>query len=348
MPSFTPDALVPYGWDDRVLALFTNHLAESDLRPHSGDLVPARVTRVERAACFAVGPDGAERLLRAEPLPVVGDWVEVSAGSVHHVLPRWSALTRLDPDGGEQTLVADVDIVAVTVPADRASPARVERELAVAWNSGALPLVVVTKADLDAGGLADTLAARLAGVDVVAVSAATGAGVDDLAARLRPCRTAVLLGPSGAGKSTLANALVGVDVLVTGAVRDGDRRGRHTTTSRQLLVVPGGGVLIDTPGLRSLALAGDVEVGAAFPDVEELARSCRFSDCRHEREPGCAVADAVAEGELDPARLASFRKLGREVAAERRRHDPLARQAELRMWKARAKSARVNDKRRRR
>jgi ribosome biogenesis GTPase / thiamine phosphate phosphatase len=350
LPSFTFDALVPYGWNDRVLSLFAGFADSEPGRAHgaASGCLPARITRVERSACLAVGPDGVHRSLRAEPLPAVGDWVATATGAVRHVLPRWSALTRAAPDGkGVQVLAANVDFVAVTTPADRCSPSRVEREVALGWDSGAVPLVVVTKADLDTKGVGEALAARLVGVEVVVVSAATGVGVNELATRLAPDRTAVLLGPSGAGKSTLANALLDVELLATGAVRLGDRRGRHTTTSRQLVAIPSGGVLIDTPGLRSLGLVGDVEIGAGFPDVEALAARCRFSDCHHEHEPGCAVTAAIIAGELDPDRLRSFRKLAREAAAERGRHDPLARQAQRRVWKARTKDARAHDKRRR-
>ena len=178
----------------------------------------------------------------------------------------------------------------ITAPADRLSPARVERELAVAWDSGALPLVALTKSDLAADVFEESLATRLVGVDVLATSATTGMGVQDLRERLRPARTAVLLGPSGAGKSTLANALNGADPA--GHRRGTGRRpplGRSAPPpSRQLIAVPGGGVLIDTPGLRSLGLAGDAPVGQAFPDIETLAANCRFSDCSHGVEPDCA------------------------------------------------------------
>ena len=340
MPEVDPGVLDRFGWNDRVLALLNSLDVDG--------ATPARIIRVERSACVAVLPDGSEHLLTAPVLPAVGDWVAVAGPVVAAVIPRWSALTRADPSGhGVQVLAANVDLVAITAPADRLSPARVERELAAAWDSGAQPLVILTKTDLADPGTAEGLAARLTGVDVLATSATTGAGVDELRVRLQPCRTAVLLGPSGAGKSTLANALLGEDVLATGAVRDADRRGRHTTTSRQLVAVPGGGVLIDTPGLRSLALAGDVEIGQAFPEIEALGAGCRFADCSHTVEPGCAVIAAADEGALDPARLASYRKLQRELAAETRRTDPLARKAQLSEWKSVMKSVRVNDKRRR-
>lgn len=168
----------------------------------------------------------------------------------------------------------------------------------------------------------------------------TGAGIDQVAARLRPLRTGVLLGPSGAGKSSLANPLIGAQWLAVGDVRDGDRRGRHTTTARQLLALPTGGVLIGTPGLGSLALAGDEGMAAAFADIEELAGGCRFSDCRHEQEPGCAIIAAVEAGRLDPDRRANHHKLRRELDYQARRDDPVARAEAERVWKLRAKASR--------
>ena len=339
-----PGALSAFGWTDRVLALF------SAVTHPTAVLEPARVIRVERSAAIAVFADGSERRLRPPRPPrppAVGDWVAVADGSLHEILPQWSALTRADPSGASvQVLAANIDVGLITAPADRLSPARIERELALAWDSGAQPAVVLTKADLAEPGLEESLTERLVGADVLATSAATGTGLAELRERLRPALTAVLLGPSGAGKSTLANALVGEEVMTIGSVRDADQRGRHTTTTRQLIALPGGGVLIDTPGLRSLGLAGDVSVSAAFPDIEELARDCRFSDCRHETEPGCGVTAAVTEGRLGGARLASFRKLEKEAAAEARRSDPVLRQANLSIWKARTKAARMRDKRR--
>ncbi|MGH8999565.1 MAG: ribosome small subunit-dependent GTPase A [Acidimicrobiia bacterium] len=191
-------------------------------------------------------------------------------------------------------------------------------------------------------GFRDLLAARLAGpVDIVATSAVAGDGLDVLRALLVHPVTAALLGPSGAGKSTLINALAGEDLLPVGDVRDSDRRGRHTTTSRQLVPLPSGGSLVDMPGLRSLGTdASNEAVAVAFGDIDELAAGCRFADCAHHVEPGCAVAAAVDAGTLDPGRLASYRKVLREAAFERRRSDPLARQEDLRMWKARTSQVR--------
>ena len=209
------------------------------------------------------------------------------------------------------------------------------------WDSGARPVVLLTKYDLAPDGLEDELRNRVLGVDVIVTSTVTGEGVDDVRAQLQPARSGVLLGPSGAGKSSLANALLGGEQLATRAVRAHDHRGRHTTAARQLLVVPTGGVLIDTPGLRSLALAMDHGgVAATFPDIEELATQCRFADCRHDQEPGCAVLAAVEAGILEPDRLASYRKLSRELEYEARRDDPVAANETLRTWKARTKAMR--------
>ena len=301
------------------------------------------MARVDVDSCVVATASGDHRA-RAVPLPAVGDWVLVATGdapAVVAVAPRWSALARRGPDGSTQVLAANVDLVLVTAPADRLSPARVERETALAWDGGARPVVLLTKHDLAPPGLLDDLGDRLVGVDVVPVSTVTGEGLDRVAALLRPHRTAVLLGPSGAGKSSLTNALLGHGRLPTGEVRAADHRGRHTTTARQLLAVPGGGLLIDTPGLRSLGLAGDHGgVAAAFPEVEALAAGCRFGDCRHDREPGCAVLAAETDGALDGARLASYRKLRQELDFEDRRGDVMAQQAVRRVWKARTKAAR--------
>ena len=305
-PSF--DALVPLGWDDRVAALYAS-VAQPGQQP-------GRVGRVDRDRCSVRTATGSIRAT-ADVLPITGDWVALAtdpAPTVQAVLPRWSALER---DG--QLLAANVDVVFVVAALDRPlNLNRIERELVLAWDSGARPAVVLTKADAspEAGMLAKTVAARAVGVDVLLTSAATGEGVGDVGALLRPNRTAVLLGPSGAGKSTLVNALLGGGpAQATAPVREGDRKGRHTTSSRHLRVLPGRGVLIDTPGLRSVGLTADADAGVAlaFPDVEEVAAGCRFRDCRHGAEPGCAVVEAAAAGRLDPERVDSYRKLQAEV-----------------------------------
>ncbi|MGZ6886702.1 MAG: ribosome small subunit-dependent GTPase A, partial [Acidimicrobiia bacterium] len=259
------------------------------------------------------------------------------------VADRWSALTRMDPHLDRlQVLAANVDLVLVTCPADRPSIDRVERETVLAWDAGAQPVVLVTKADLDADALVSTLTDRLVGVDVLRTSARDRSGVDAVARLLAPDHTAVVLGPSGAGKSTLINALLGEDRLATAAVRDEDARGRHTTTTRELVVIPSGGVVIDTPGLRSLGLGADRDVGmaSAFADIAELAEGCRFRDCRHRSEPGCAVLEAVRSGELDADRFASYSKLAGELADEERRVDPAVAREQREHWKQITKAMR--------
>ena len=270
---------------------------------------------------------------RTDPvLPVVGDWVAIRRAGlravIEAVLERRTAFRRKTPGAAshEQVLAANVDAAIVVAGLDSApNLRRLERTLAMAWASGARPLVLLTKADV-AGARMDAHAAEAervaAGAPVVVVSAVTGHGVDRVPALIPAGRTAVLLGPSGAGKSTLVNRLIGDEVMRTAAVRS-DGKGRHTTTHRQLLAMPWGGLLIDTPGLRELQLWADVEdaggVARLFTDVDELASRCRFSDCRHDREPGCAVQAAIARGELSRGRLESYRKLLREATAVERR-----------------------------
>jgi ribosome biogenesis GTPase len=202
---------------------------------------------------------------------------------------------------------------------------RLDRELVLAWDSGARPVVAFNKVDLDVDreALGARASERLGGVEVLMTSAVTGEGIEALAALARPDRTIVFLGASGVGKSSLVNALVGDRLLEVGEVREGDRRGRHTTTARYLIPLPGGGVLLDTPGVRSLGVADAHEgLSVTFADIEALAQSCRFRDCAHESEPGCAVRAAVETGALSAERMASWQKLGAEMAWLEAREDP--------------------------
>jgi ribosome biogenesis GTPase / thiamine phosphate phosphatase len=239
-------------------------------------------------------------------------------------------------------------VVVVVAPGRDANPRRVERLLALAWESGAQPVVVLGRADLcpdwgtDIATELAALAAVAPGVRVLALSCYTGQGVDAIAAMVAPGRTAVLLGSSGVGKSTLVNRLAGRDLLATGEIRD-DGKGRHTTSTRQLVVLAGGGMVIDTPGLRELGLwTGGAGTAAAFDDVEALAAECRFDDCRHRTEPGCAVLQALEDDRLPADRFAAWEKLQRELAWAERRADPLAAANRRRHIRALSKSVRAN------
>ncbi|MFJ8003893.1 ribosome small subunit-dependent GTPase A [Streptomyces fagopyri] len=316
-------ALQSYGWDDAWADEFAPYVAEG--------LLAGRVVRVDRGQCDVVTAEGVLRADTAfvtphDPLRVVctGDWVAVEpAGNPRYVrtyLPRRTAFVRSTSSKRSegQILAANVDFAVVAVSlAVELELGRIERFLALAWESGAQPVVVLTKADLvpdpvTLGHLVQDVETTAPGVAVLPVSAATGDGLDVLAAVLSG-GTTVLLGQSGAGKSTLANALIGEDVMDVRAARDVDGKGRHTTTTRNLLALPGGGVLIDTPGLRGVGL-WDAEsgVGQVFSEIEEFAAGCRFHDCAHVAEPGCAVLTAVESGALPERRLDSYRKLLRE------------------------------------
>lgn len=324
--SFT--ALVPLGWDDRTAALY------SCLPSRPGGHLPGRVVRVDLDRCLVATADGPVAAT-AQELPAVGDWVvlrpepaAVPPWDVAEVLDRRSALTRRAGESAQvgQVMAANVDLVAVVVSLDRPlNVRRLERELVLAWDSGAQPLVVLNKADVhpDPAGVRRVVRTRVPRVEAVVTSTVTGAGIDVLATAMRPNRTMVLLGASGVGKSSLVNRLAEKEVLLTGAVRAGDHKGRHTTSARHLIVLAGGGVLIDTPGVRGLGLwdAADA-VAVAYADIEKLASGCRFNDCRHAGEPGCAVAEAVADGRLEAERLSHYAKLTREAARNDRAGDP--------------------------
>ncbi|MFF9622886.1 ribosome small subunit-dependent GTPase A [Streptomyces griseosporeus] len=319
----TLSSLLPYGWDDDWADTFAPYAAEG--------LLPGRVLRVDRGQCDVATDSGVLRADTAfvtphDPMRVVctGDWVAVEPGGnpryVRAYLPRRTAFVRSTSSKRSegQILAANVDhaIIAVSLGVDL-DLGRIERFLALAWESGAQPVVVLTKADLvpDAvtlSYLVQDVETTAPGVPVLTVSAEQREGLDVLAAVVSG-GTSVLLGQSGAGKSTLANALLGEDVMGVQATRDVDGKGRHTTTTRNLLVLPGGGVLIDTPGLRGVGLwDAETGVGQVFAEIEELAQDCRFHDCAHESEPGCAVLAAIDTGELPARRLDSYRKLKRE------------------------------------
>jgi ribosome biogenesis GTPase len=285
-----------------------------------------RITRIDRGrALVAVGDEQHSVVDDGSHDLTVGDHIRFDGEALVELLPRTSLLSRLGHDGNEQAIAANVDVVLVVAGLDRpVKPGRILRATTQAWEAGSTPLVVLTKADLvDPDETIADLGVQVVGVDVLAVSSVTGDGIAEVLDRLAG-KTAVLLGESGAGKSSLVNALTEGDELV-GEVREGDAKGRHTTTWRQLVDLPGGGALIDTPGVRSLGLWADEEsVEAAFDDIAELAASCKFRDCSHDAEPGCAVRAAVEDGSLPEARFEQYHSLRREVAALDRRTDPVA------------------------
>jgi ribosome biogenesis GTPase len=340
--------LAALGWTDELEAAFTPH-RERGFRP-------ARVVAEHRGGYYVRSELG-DRLAHARGrlrddeiwggMPAVGDWVVVcdapgERDAIEALLPRRTKVSRKTPwlKAEEHILVANVDTVVLVTGLDADFNARrLERYLTAAWDSGADPLIVLTKLDVldDPGKLVEAEAVAV-GVPVHAVSNVTGEGLDELRALLRPARTFVLLGSSGTGKSTLANRLAGRTVMDTGDLRN-DGRGRHTTRHRQLLMMPGGAILIDTPGLRELQIwEGDLD--SAFADIAELAAQCRFNDCAHSSEPDCAVRVALEIGKLDADRWQNYLKLQRELRAiEARSSRRIQRELKSR-WRARARESR--------
>jgi len=351
--TFPEQPLERLGFTDRERALFAP-LAESGLEP-------ARVARVDRGLPLVATAAGLERAEPATHLvktagesasrAVVGDWVALARPEGHDmpiieaILPRHGAFARKDPgeETGEQVLIANVDVVFVVqaLSGGGINVGRLERELVLAWESGAIPVVILTKADKCEDLETERAHAEeiAFGVDVIVESAVTGLGIDEVRARVPAGVTAALLGGSGVGKSTLVNRLVGHELQATKTVRETDDKGRHTTVARELVPLPDGGVLIDTPGMRALALwdAGE-GMAAAFPDIEALAERCRFRDCNHVNEPGCAVIAAVATGELSERRLASYLRLSDELVDLARRQDEKSRRDKKREGKIMGKA----------
>lgn len=315
--------------------------------PHAAaGLLPGRVVSTGRSS-LAVTPDGpAEVLLQrrsvreagsAAELPAVGDWLALEPVSVlparaalREVLPRQSAFLRQRfADGLPQVLAANLDVALLVSGLDHdLNLRRIERYLVLALEAGVRPVVVLNKVDaaIDLPGAVADVHAVAAGARVVITSALTGTGVDEIRAVIEPGLTACLLGSSGVGKSTLTNTLLGDDRQEVRALREDDSRGRHTTTQRELFVLPGGGLLIDTPGLRTVGVLGDAAaVEGSFGEIERLAADCRFTDCAHEGEPGCAVMAAIEAGTLTQTRLASHQKLEAERRSVELRADIRAR-----------------------
>jgi ribosome biogenesis GTPase / thiamine phosphate phosphatase len=350
-------ALFRLGWTTALADAFAPFAAQG--------LFPARVA-LEHTHIYRVIGEAGESLARVSgrlrhraqaraDFPAVGDWVAVHPpersgdSRIVAVLPRRSRFSRRaagDPTE-EQVVAANIDTVFLVAGLDGDfNPRRLERYLLVASESGATPVVVLNKADTvpDPEAMADTVRASIGSIPVHVVSCRVPRAVDVLRQYLGVGQTGALLGSSGVGKSTIVNQLIGYDLLKTEEVRDSDSRGRHTSTARQLIPLPEGGVLIDTPGMRELQLWESGDVATAFEDIDALSAHCKFRDCRHRQEPGCAVADAVASGAVVPGRLESYHKLQDEQAHHARQVDQRAQIEERRRWKVLTKAAQKRTK----
>jgi len=350
----SPPLIEQYGWSREMAREFAPYADEG--------LVPGRIIVQHRDSYEVVTEEGELRgkisgrlLHEAEEAgyPAVGDWVALApnpadgAATIHAVLPRRTAFVRravIDSSQGLQVIAANIDVafVVTSLNADL-NARRIERYLAAAWQSGARPVVVLTKADLceDPDAEIAKIAALAEGCVVLTISAKRGVGLEAVLAQLEPGQTGVLIGSSGVGKSTLVNTLLGEERMATTAIREGDQQGRHTTSSRQLILLPGGGLILDTPGIREVGLVdADEGVGVVFDDVEQLIAACRFNDCRHEHEPGCAVQAALRSGALAADRWAHFEKLGVEMAVAEAKAGEVARADERRSLAALRKRSR--------
>jgi ribosome biogenesis GTPase len=339
-------ALGDLGWSEAFARAFEPHA------PLGRE--PARVVAEDRGSYLLLAASGELRAtvtgrLRFDAdedpsaFPAVGDWVAVEGGMtgetvIHAVLRRRSALVRQAAGRRTEAQIvgANLDVVFVVASLNGdLNPRRLERYVATAWESGAEPVILLSKADLceDVDAALATVASVAAGAAIVVESAVDGRGIDEIRARIGRGRTAAFVGSSGVGKSTLLNRLAGEELAATQGIREADARGRHTTTRRELHVLPDGGLVLDTPGMRELQLWDGDGLERTFADIDELAGGCRFADCGHDAEPGCAITSAIAAGTLDVERLVSWRKLRREAAHHERRVDVLARNAERQRWK---------------
>ena len=348
----TTDGLRALGWRPDDAAALTDH---SRL-----DRIPARIVAEERGRFMVhdgettFGASVSGRLRHesggdALAYPAVGDWVATetdddrTTGTIHALLPRRSVIVRRSPSGhrtATQIIAANVDIVFIVTSLNgELNLRRLERYLAVVWESGAIPVIVLSKSDLDEDVEDHRLAATSVapGVEILVSSAVTGLGIEEIRAHLSPGRTVAFIGSSGVGKSTLVNKLAGHELMTVSGIREDDARGRHTTTRRQLVPLAEG-LVIDTPGMRELALLDGDGMAAAFDDIGIVALECRFTDCEHRSEPGCAVQASIAAGDLDSARFEAFEKLGREARRSELATDAIARKADRRKWSVVSKS----------
>jgi len=329
--------LASLGWDAQFQEKF-RQIAE----PRE---VPARVLADYGADYLLHDSEGMRRATARHVDPAVGDWVAVEDDAIKRIVERRTVFARQSPgaETRQQVLAANVDVAFVVAAATDVNVRRIERYLTIAWQSGAMPVVVLTKADLlePSRGLLSELESVAATSPVAVTSSVSGEGLGEITRHLQPNRTGVLLGPSGAGKSTLINSIVGSAVMRTREIHGASGEGRHMTSHRQLVQLPEGGMIIDTPGLREAQLwEGEDALAAVFDDIEELARRCRFNDCAHRSEPGCAIKAALADGSLDAGRFDSYRKLQRELRAIAARADARIRIEERRKWRNIARAAR--------
>ncbi len=346
-----PLLIEQYGWSDALRLAFEPHARVG--------YIPGRIIVQQRLANLVATDVGTlsaklsgrmRHEAREAGHPAAGDWVAVSANAtegtatIHAVLPRRTAFVRRAADSVQtlQVIAANIDVVFVVTSMNAdLNPRRLERFLAAAWQSGARPVVVLTKADLceQPEAQAAEIATLAAGCPVLIVSVRQGLGLGGLMEHVKPGETCVLIGSSGVGKSTLVNALLGEERMATQDIRAADARGRHTTSHRQLVLLPGGGLLLDTPGIREVGLIdADEGLSTVFDDIEQLARNCRFRDCGHDTEPGCAVRGALDAGLLDADRWTHFQKLSRELAASGLTKDRMVQEVERRRLAAQQKA----------